>query len=70
MLDTVDMFLIQLRTTLNTKLCFFVLLTVHLGKTLDNDQLDTRLLLIYNMFIIILYVFRALCAHHQEVELY
>ena len=34
---------------------------------LDNDQLDT---LFYNMFIIILYMFQALYAHHQEVELY
>jgi len=26
--------------------------------------------LFYNKFIICLYVFRALCAHHQEVKLY
>jgi len=27
-------------------------------------------LLFYNKFIICLYMFRALCAHHQEVKLY
>jgi len=38
---------------------------------LDNDQLDTHLLyFMYNTFIIILYMFQALYAHHQEVELY
>jgi len=26
--------------------------------------------LLYNKFIIFLYMFRALCAHHQEVKLY
>jgi len=26
--------------------------------------------LFYNKFIILLYMFRALCAHHQEVKLY
>ena len=26
--------------------------------------------LFYNKFIIFLYMFRALCAHHQEVKLY
>ena len=26
--------------------------------------------LFYNMFILLLYMFRALCAHHQEVKLY
>ena len=27
-------------------------------------------LLFYNMFIVRLYMFRVLCAHHQEVKLY
>ena len=43
-----------------------ILLTVHLSIILDNDQLDTH----YKAFIIILYMFRALHAHHQEFELY
>jgi len=37
---------------------------------LDNDQTVTHFILLYNTLIIILYVFRALYAHHQEVELY
>jgi len=44
-------------------------LTVHLSIMLGNDQLDTQLLY-YNTFIMILYMFRASYAHHQEVELY
>ena len=46
---------------------FYVLLTVRLSIILDNDQPDT-LALFYNTFIIILYMFRALYAHHQEVN--
>ena len=42
----------------------------HHFTVLDNEQLDTHLLLFYNMFIIILYMFQTLYAHHQEVELY
>ena len=43
----------------------------HVTVFLDNDQLDTHVLyFILHMFIIILYMFRALYAHHQEVELY
>ena len=50
---------------------FYVLLTVHLSVILDNDQRDAHLLnLLYNIFITFLYMFRALYAHHQEVELY
>ena len=37
---------------------------------LDNDQLDTHLLHFTIRLIIILYIFRALYAHHHEVELY
>ena len=48
---------------------FYVLLTAHLSIILDNDQLDTQLLY-YNMFIMVVYMFRASYAHHQEVELY
>jgi len=40
---------------------------VHLSITLGNDQLDTQLL--YYTSIMILYMFRALYAHHQEAEL-
>ena len=47
-----------------------VLLTVYLSISLDNDQLDTHLLYFFKGFIIILYMFRALYAHHQEVELH
>ena len=54
---------------LNVSLRFYVLLTVHLSINLDNDQLDAHLLYFTNTFIIILYMFRALYAHH-EVELY
>ena len=46
------------------------MLTVHLSIILDNDQLDTHLLYFTIRFIRILYMFRALYAHHQEVELY
>jgi len=49
---------------------FNVLLTVHLSISLDNDQLVAHLLLFYNTSTTILYMFRALHAHHQEVELY
>ena len=38
---------------------------------LDNDKLDTHLLYFILQYVfIILYMFRTLCAHHQEVELY
>jgi len=42
------------------------------GSILGNDQLDTKLLYFTmgGTFIMILYTFRALYAHHQEVELY
>jgi len=36
--------------------------------SLDNDQLDAHLF--YNTFIIFLYTFQALHAHHQEAKLY
>jgi len=36
---------------------------------LTNDQLNAQIL-VFNKFIIFLYMFRALCAHHQEVKLY
>ena len=34
------------------------------------NLMHTFFILFYNTFIIILYVFQALYAHHQEVELY
>ena len=49
---------------------FYVLLTVHSSISLDSDQLEYTIALFYNTFIIILYMFRSLHAHHQEVELY
>ena len=36
----------------------------------DSDQLDTHLLYFTVSFFVILYMFRALYAHHQDVELY
>ena len=48
---------------------FDVLLTVHLSKfILVINQLDAQNLF-HNKFIICLYMFRALCAHHQEVKI-
>ena len=38
--------------------------------SLDNDQLDAQFALFYNTSTTILYMFRELHAHHQEVELY
>ena len=51
-----------------TKLNFDVLLTVHLSISVVTDQLNAQILF-YNKFIICLYMFRALCAHHQEVKI-
>jgi len=48
---------------------FDVLLTVHLGIILVINQLPMHRILFYNKFIICLYIFRALCAHHQEVKI-
>jgi len=42
---------------------FDVLLTVHLSIILVINQLNAQILF-YNKFIIYLYMFRALCAHH------
>ena len=49
---------------------FYILFTVHLSIILDNDQLDTHLLYFTMRLLLILYMFRALYAHHQVVELY
>jgi hypothetical protein len=46
---------------------FLCLLTVHLSITLVLNLLHK--FLFYNKFIICLYMFRALCAHHQEVKI-
>ena len=46
---------------------FDVLLTVHLNIILVINQLDAQILF-YNKFIRCLYMFRALCAHHQVVK--
>jgi len=40
------------------------------SQILDNDQLDKHLLYFTIHFFTILYMFRALYAHHQEVESY
>ena len=45
---------------------YYVLLTVHLRQWPTWNTLAS----FYNTFFIILYMFRALYAHHQEVELY
>jgi len=47
---------------------FDVLLTVHLSIILATDQLNAQIL-VFNKFIICLYMFRALCAHHQVVKI-
>jgi len=47
---------------------FGVLLTVHLSIILVINQLNAKTL-IYNKFIICLYMFRALCAHQQKVKI-
>jgi len=47
---------------------FDVLLTVHLSINLAINQINAQNLF-YNKFIIRLYMFRALCAHHQEVKI-
>ena len=47
---------------------FYVLLTVHLSIILVINQINAQILF-YNKFIICLYMFRALCAHHQEVKI-
>jgi hypothetical protein len=44
----------------------YVLLTVHLDAILGNDHLDALFL---NVFILLLYMFRAASAHHQEVQI-
>jgi len=41
---------------------------VHLNITLVINQLNTQII-VYNNFIICLYMFRALCAHHQAVKI-
>jgi len=46
---------------------FDVLLTVHLCIILVINQFNAQILF-YNKFTIYLYMFRALCAHHQEVK--
>ena len=52
----------------NNQKNFDVLLTVHLSIILIINQLNAQNLF-YNKFIICLYMFRALCAHHQEVKI-
>ena len=47
---------------------FDVLLTLHLSIILAINQLNAQNFF-YNKFIICLYMFRALCAHHQEVKI-
>ena len=47
---------------------FDVLLTMHLSISLVINQLSEKFLF-YSKFIIFLYMFRSLCAHHQEVKI-
>jgi len=47
---------------------FDVLLAVHLSIILEINHLNAQNL-VYNNFIMCLYMFRALCAHHQEVKI-
>ena len=57
-----------IRRIYNSILCvFYVLLTVHLSVSLDNDQLDAHLLC-FTTRPLQYYMFRALHAHHQEVN--
>ena len=50
---------------LRERACFYVLLTVHLGRILVNNQLDVQFL--WYMFISILYMFRApMCSSSGE----
>ena len=49
---------------------FYILLTVHLSISSDNDPTWCTLALFFNMSTTILYMFRELHAHHQDVELY
>ena len=51
------------------KINFDILLILHLSIILTTDQLNAKILFC-DKFIIFLYIFRALCAHHQEVKLY
>jgi len=46
---------------------FYVLLTVHLSIILVINQFDAQNLF-YNEYVKCLYMFQALCAHHQEVK--
>jgi len=45
-----------------------VLLTVHRSTVLVINQINAKILF-YNKFIICLYMFRTLCAHHQKVKI-
>jgi hypothetical protein len=54
----------------NNRRNFYVLLTVHLSIfILVINQLGAQNFLFYNKFISCLYMFRAPCAHHQEVKI-
>ena len=58
-----------IHTYIYTYALFYVLLTVHLSIFIFViNQLDAQNLF-YNKFIICLYMFRALCAHRQEVKI-
>jgi len=52
----------------NTMNAFDVLLTVLLSTVLVINQINTQIL-VYYKFIMCLYMFRALCVHHQEVTI-
>jgi len=52
----------------NSYSVFFCFADLHLSTILVINQYNAKILF-YNKFIIRLYVFRALCAHHQEVKI-
>jgi len=47
---------------------FYVLLTVHLGSVLVNNQLDAQFFFFSYIFIPILYMFRAFCARNMRIN--
>ena len=60
----------RIRRTIPQLTFFYVLLTVHLSIILVINQLNAQILVLYIIrFIICLHMFRALCAHHQEVKI-
>ena len=61
-------FAAQIKVVILQTFFFYVLLTVYLSTILVTGQLNAKIHF-YNKFIIFLYMFRALCANHQEVKI-